>query len=240
VAAQFKLERSWAFQLSFPFFILSPSSPPKITSPMRVRTLEIRWHDSKPISTCDFQPVFFKKARPVQDKAFAGQSYRLATGGEDNHVRIWMVYPNITPQSLVEAASGDTANPPVPRPPRVEYLATLSRHSAPVNVVRFSPNGELIASAGDDGMIIIWAQSNSPSQTTYGSDLSADEMQLEKEYWKPRTTFRCTTMQVYDLAWSPTGEYIVAGSTDNVARIFLVSEGICIHLGRGRTNSSIL
>jgi hypothetical protein len=55
---------------------------------MRVRTLEIRWHDSKPISSCDFQPVFFKKARPVPDKAFAGQSYRLATGGEDNHVRV--------------------------------------------------------------------------------------------------------------------------------------------------------
>jgi chromatin assembly factor 1 subunit B len=55
---------------------------------MRVRTLEIRWHDSKPISTCDFQPVFFKKARPAHDRAFAGQSYRLATGGEDNHVRV--------------------------------------------------------------------------------------------------------------------------------------------------------
>ncbi|KAH8997949.1 WD40 repeat-like protein [Lactarius akahatsu] len=195
---------------------------------MRVRTLEIRWHDSKPISTCDFQPVFFKKARPSQDKAFAGQSYRLATGGEDNYVRIWMVYPNITPPSLVEAALSDAVNPPVPRPPRVEYLATLSRHSAPVNVVRFSPNGELIASAGDDGMIIIWAQSTSPSQAAYGSDLTADDMQFEKEHWKPRTTFRCTTMQVYDLAWSPTGEYIISGSTDNVARIFLVSEGKCV------------
>ncbi|KAI0251864.1 WD40-repeat-containing domain protein [Lactifluus subvellereus] len=195
---------------------------------MRVRTLEIRWHDSKPISTCDFQPVSFKKARPAQDKAFASQSYRLATGGEDNHVRIWMVYPNITPPSLVEAASSDTANPPVPRPPRVEYLATLSRHSAPVNVVRFSPNGELVASAGDDGMIIIWAQSTSSSQAAYGSDLGADDPQFEKEHWKPRTTFRCTTMQVYDLAWSPTGEYIISGSTDNVARIFLVSEGKCV------------
>ena len=41
---------------------------------------------------------------------------------------------------------------------------------------------------------------------------------------------RCTTMQVYDLAWSPTGEYIISGSTDNVARIFLVSEGNGISL----------
>lgn len=55
---------------------------------MRYRTLEIRWHDSKPISTCDFQPVPFRKARPTQEKNFAAQSYRLATGGEDNHVRV--------------------------------------------------------------------------------------------------------------------------------------------------------
>ncbi|CDO77760.1 hypothetical protein BN946_scf184993.g23 [Trametes cinnabarina] len=153
---------------------------------MRVRTLEIRWHDSKPISTCDFQPLPYKKARPSQDKQWAAQSYRLATGGEDNHVRLWMVHPNILPQSLVEGAS----EPPAPRPPRVEYLATLSRHSAAVNVVRFSPNGDLIASAGDDGMIIIWSPTNSPHATSYGSDLTPEDMQYEKEHWKPRTTFR--------------------------------------------------
>lgn len=39
---------------------------------------------------------------------------------------------------------------------------------------------------------------------------------------------RCTTMQVYDLTWSPTGEYILAGSTDNVARVFTASDGKCI------------
>lgn len=57
---------------------------------MRFRTLEIRWHDSKPISTCDFQPVSFKKARPAvgQERNYPSQAYRLATGGEDNHVRV--------------------------------------------------------------------------------------------------------------------------------------------------------
>ncbi|EMD36849.1 hypothetical protein CERSUDRAFT_114773 [Gelatoporia subvermispora B] len=196
---------------------------------MRVRTLEIRWHDSKPISTCDFQPIPFKKARPAQEKGFAAQSYRLATGGEDNHVRLWMVHPNILPQSVAESASSSAADAPAPRPPRVEYLATLSRHSAPVNVVRFSPNGELIASAGDDGMIIVWSQTSNSHGASFGSDLSQEELQYEKEHWKPRTTFRCSTMNVYDLAWSPTGEYIIAGSTDNCARIFLASEGKCIH-----------
>ncbi|KZT04927.1 WD40 repeat-like protein [Laetiporus sulphureus 93-53] len=195
---------------------------------MRVRTLEIRWHDSKPISTCDFQPVSFKKARPAHEKHFATQAYRLATGGEDNHVRLWMVYPNILPQSIVENSSSSATVTPTPRPPRVEYLATLNRHSAPVNVVRFSPNGELIASAGDDGMIIIWSPTANPHASSYGSDLTPEELQYEKEHWKPRTTFRCTTMQVYDLAWSPTGEYIIAGSTDNCARIF-TAEGNCIH-----------
>jgi hypothetical protein len=55
---------------------------------MRVRTLEIRWHDSRPIATCDFQPQGFKKARPASERAYPAQTYRLATGGEDNHVRV--------------------------------------------------------------------------------------------------------------------------------------------------------
>ncbi|PPQ96476.1 hypothetical protein CVT26_010470 [Gymnopilus dilepis] len=203
---------------------------------MRFRTLEIRWHDSKPISTCDFQPLPFKKARlaPGQEKNYGTQSYRLATGGEDNHVRIWMVHPHLRPTSLLEEGDPNAASSS-PRPPRVEYLATLSRHSAAVNVVRFSPNGELIASAGDDGMIIIWAPSSSPQTATYGSDLSAEDLQYEKEYWKPRTTFRCTPMQVYDLAWSPTGEYIIAGSTDNTARIFSATDGMAVPIIRARS-----
>ena len=71
----------------------------------------------------------------------------------------------------------------------------------------FLCSGELIASAGDgmfyivatvgiwlrtlsDGMIIIWAPSSTPPPMTYGNDLSIEDLQYEKEYWKPRTTFR--------------------------------------------------
>lgn len=40
-----------------------------------------------------------------------------------------------------------------------------------------------------DGMIIIWAPSSTPNTSTYGSDISP-EAQCDKEYWKPRLTFR--------------------------------------------------
>lgn len=36
-------------------------------------------------------------------------------------------------------------------------------------------------------------------------------------------------MQVYDLAWSPNADYIITGSTDNVARVFQASDGKCVH-----------
>ena len=72
------------------FLILHVIQANERTKSMRVKTLEIRWHDSKPINACDFQPVPPKRARPPPDKErdFASQSYRLATAGDDNNVRV--------------------------------------------------------------------------------------------------------------------------------------------------------
>ena len=39
-------------------------------------------------------------------------------------------------------------------------------------------------------MIIVWAPTTSPHASSYGSDLTPEDMQYEKEHWKPRTTFR--------------------------------------------------
>jgi WD40 repeat protein len=40
-----------------------------------------------------------------------------------------------------------------------------------------------------------------------------------------RLTLRVTTKHVYDLAWSPDGEFFIAGSTDNTATIWKASTG---------------
>jgi len=53
---------------------------------------------------------------------------------------------------------------------------------------------------------------------------------VERDFTKTDLSrFSCTTMQVYDLAWSPAGEFIIAGSTDNTARVFATAEGAIGH-----------
>lgn len=62
--------------------------------------------------------------------------------------KLWMIHPNIPPPNL-SAQAAATGQDLSPHPPRAEYLTTLSKHTAAVNVVRFSPNGQVLASAGD-------------------------------------------------------------------------------------------
>jgi WD40 repeat protein len=38
-------------------------------------------------------------------------------------------------------------------------------------------------------------------------------------------THSATKQAIYDLAWSPDGKYIIAGSTDNLAQVFSVADG---------------
>lgn len=73
---------------------------------MRTKTLEIRWHDTQPIFSSDSQPYpphQLKRLLSQQQSGIvssgvgkekekevsaAGRSYRVATGGADNHVRV--------------------------------------------------------------------------------------------------------------------------------------------------------
>ena len=107
---------------------------------------------------------------------------------------------------------------------RVEYLATLTKHTQAVNVVRWSPKSELLASAGDDGNVILWVPAESSSSSavaSFGSDASLDD----KETWRTKHMCRSSGAEIYDLAWSPDGMYFIIGSMDNIARIYNAATG---------------
>ncbi|MCO5584921.1 hypothetical protein L7F22_038853 [Adiantum nelumboides] len=156
-----------------------------------------------------------------------GQSWRFATAGGDNHARIWMVHPNI-PSPAALAAAAQVSGTISKHPPRVEYRATLRRHSGVVNCVRFSPREDLLATTGDDGMVLFWIPSDGPP-STFGSTFDEDgDAEFAKEHWRLRTMCRASPSEIYDMAWSPSGDAVVVGGTDFVARIINANDGTVI------------
>lgn len=106
-------------------------------------------------------------------------------------------------------------------------MSTLARHTGVVNVVRFSPSGEMLASAGDDGAVLLWARSH-PSQPAFGeSHLTSSDMDplYDKETWRVRLMARPTTQELYDMAWSPDGDMLAVGGTDFAVRVLQISTG---------------
>ncbi|OWB62212.1 hypothetical protein B5S31_g375 [[Candida] boidinii] len=168
-----------------------------MVKPLNATQLTVHWHDnSLPVYSVDFQP-----------NRNGEKSKRLATGGGDSNIRIWELSFN---ESQTEVVS-------------VEYLSTLTKHTQAVNCVRFDPSGKLLASASDDGTIMIWKLSDKIIKEFGSNEDDADI----KESWYLKNTFRSnTTSEVYDLAWSPDSKYICGGSMDNVIRIFSIDTGV--------------
>lgn len=175
---------------------------------MKCKVPEISWHNRDPVLSLDIHQY------PVSEGL-----HRLATGGNDSHVVVWHLHY----QCADETAEGDDR--------KVTAVADLTHHLKPVNAVRFSPQEHpILASADDDGNIILWRyQSRGPefagSSTLDGNDVSGEHYSI----WK---TLRGHLQDVYDLCWSPDGGQLVSGAVDNTAIIWNVQKGSCTHVLR--------
>ncbi|KAG2187101.1 hypothetical protein INT44_004771 [Umbelopsis vinacea] len=170
---------------------------------MKAKPIEINWHDREAVYSVDFSP----------------NSNRVVTAGADGTVRIWSIVQRAKSAAANESSTSGNTNMPV----EVDFLSELKRHTAPVNVARFSPSGLYIASAGDDTNVIIWKPTD-VKQVTFGSG-NAD---YEKESWVAHAILRGHTKEIYDLAWSPCGRYFITGAIDNTACVWNLEEKKCI------------
>lgn len=78
----------------------------------------------------------------------------------------------------------------------------------------------MLASAGDDGNVLLWVPSETQAQQGFGEDGFED-----KESWRIKHMCRSMGSEIYDLAWSPDGVFFITGSMDNIARIYNAQTG---------------
>lgn len=162
---------------------------------------------------------------------------RFATGGLGNdsgRVVIWNLEPIIN-----EAAERDKSVPKV--------LCQLDNHLACVNSVRWSCSGNMLASGGDDKIIMLWTRSKGPS-SVFGSG----GVTKAAENWRSSATLRghsgmfCKCQfkggmllacapnaqfniflncidcigDILDLAWSPRDRWLASCSVDNTVIVW--------------------
>ncbi|GAV55939.1 hypothetical protein ZYGR_0AZ01110 [Zygosaccharomyces rouxii] len=163
---------------------------------MEASNLQIYWHESQPIYSLCFQPNDAKRPK-------------LLTAGGDNRVRAWML--NFEKENHMKV---DT----------IDFLSSLTQHEQAVNVIRFNSTGEVLASAGDDGQLLLWRQNDEMVKEFGMDDVEFDEFKESWAVWK-KIRSGSDAFEIYDLAWSPNDRYIVTASMDNAVRIFDVEAG---------------
>lgn len=144
---------------------------------------------------------------------------------------------------------GTSGNVPIYKPYR--HLKTLEGHTAAISCVKFSNDGNLLASASVDKTMILWSATNYSlihryeghahgiSDLAWSSDShytcsASDDCTLR--IWDARAPYECLkvlrghTNFVFCVNFNPPSNLIVSGSFDETIRIWEVKTGKCVRV----------
>ncbi|XP_011213514.2 chromatin assembly factor 1 subunit B [Bactrocera dorsalis] len=165
---------------------------------MKCKIPEISWHNRDPVLSVDIQP------RSLVSTEKPNIKHRLASGGTDAHVLIW--YMNYTEDE---------------KDIELDLAADLTRHQRAVNAVKWSPNGELLASGDDESVVFIWKLKGEQEPL----NILDNTNEQDKEVWIVLKVLRGHMEDIYDLSWAPNSQFLVSGSVDNSAMVWDVQKG---------------
>ena len=156
----------------------------------------------------------------VKSVAFSPDGMTLASGSDDNTVRLWDVATRAS-------------------------IGTLEEHTNNVKSVAFSPDGMTLASGSDDNTVRLWdvatrtsigtlqdrggvnAVAFSPNGTTLASGSRGSTVRL----WDVATRTNINTLTysmnptVWDVAFSPDGTTLASGASDSAIKLWDVATG---------------
>uniref|UniRef100_A0A1B0DIB4 CAF1B/HIR1 beta-propeller domain-containing protein n=1 Tax=Phlebotomus papatasi TaxID=29031 RepID=A0A1B0DIB4_PHLPP len=149
--------------------------------------------------------VYFITEKPIFSLDIHPDGTKFATGGQGSdsgRVVVWNIAPIIN-----EKVERDKSVPKV--------LCQMDNHLACVNSVRWSINGQCLASGGDDKTVMIWKRAKG-SGGVFGSGGFTKSV----ENWRCVTTLRGHAGDILDMAWSPQDRWLSSCSVDNTVIIW--------------------
>ncbi|KAK6111172.1 WD domain G-beta repeat family protein [Brugia pahangi] len=159
---------------------------------------EIIWHDRDSLLSVDFQ---------TQENDGV-DFYKLVTCSLRKEVRIWKMDFRMLPFGIEDLG--------------VYFIANLVGHRTTVNVARFSPDGQFLASGDCDGCIIIWKiDTNSPNLISPRDD----DFPSNVENWVRYKTLLSHDSDICSLCWSPDSKRFAIVSNDESFAIYEANTG---------------
>ncbi|VDM39007.1 unnamed protein product [Toxocara canis] len=163
---------------------------------------EIFWHDRKALLS-----VHFQKTKNTEG------FYKIVTTSMQKEVRIW----NFEFIREEDGGGHDAL--------AVNFIANLVGHGGAVNVARFSPDGEILASGDCGGQICLWKIGPEISPSSMADVSEQDDMPPNRENWIRTRAHLRHDSDVCALCWSADSRYLATVSNDESLIVHNVATG---------------
>jgi WD40 repeat protein len=152
------------------------------------------------LKTYQQQKIFSAQGSSLNGISFAPNGQTIAAATQNGVVQLWKT-------------TGESITTLTPDPVK-ELNQTDTKNTKPLNTVAFSPQGDLLAAAGNDRQIHLWR---------------SDNHQLVR-------TFTGHKDSIYQVKFSHNGKYLASASNDRTIKIWSVADGQLLHTLSGHSD----